>query len=120
MGEAKVVFLGIVTLGAGLGLLPAAFSPWLVLAPMGLIVFGFSVIGPAAQSLMSQAAPENLKGGVMGLAQSFASAARIVGPAWAGLVFADIGLHWPYFIGAMLLVPVSLATLPLLRRPPPA
>lgn len=116
MGEGRVVFLGIVTLGAGLGTLPMAFSPWWVLAPMGLIVFGFSVIGPAAQSLMSQAAPENLKGGVMGLAQSFASAARIAGPAWAGFVFAEMGLHWPYFIGAMVLALVSLGALPLLRR----
>ncbi len=119
-GEAQTVLIGIVTLGLGLALLPAAFDPWLVLGPMALIVFGFSVIGPAAQSLMSQCAPDDLKGGVMGLAQSFASAARIAGPAWAGAVFAGIGPHSPYFIGAALLVPVALATLPLLRRPAPA
>jgi DHA1 family tetracycline resistance protein-like MFS transporter len=117
LGEARVVFLGIVTLGVGLGLLPAATTPWLVLVPMALIVFGFSVIGPAAQSLMSQAAPDNVKGGIMGLAQSFASAARIAGPAWAGFVFAEVGLHWPYFIGAMMLAAVTVAALPLLRRP---
>ncbi len=115
-GEARTVVIGIVTLGFGLGLLPTAFTPWLVLAPMALIVFGFSVIGPSAQSLMSQSAPADLKGGVMGLAQSFASAARIAGPAWAGAVFAGIGPHWPYLIGAMMLVPVALAALPLLRQ----
>jgi DHA1 family tetracycline resistance protein-like MFS transporter len=117
LGEARTVLLGILTLGLGLALLPAAVTPWLVLGPMGLIVFGFSVIGPATQSLMSQVAPAELKGGVMGIAQSFASAARIAGPAWAGAVFAGIGLHWPYFIGAILLVPVALAALPLLRAP---
>ena len=111
------MLLGILTLGLGLELLPAAVTHWLVLGPMGLIVFGFSVIGPATQSLMSQVAPAELKGGVMGIAQSFASAARIAGPAWAGAVFAGIGLHWPYFIGAILLVPVALAALPLLRAP---
>lgn len=116
-GEARTVLIGIVTLALGLGLLPAAFSPWLVLGPMGLIVFGFSVIGPASQSLMSQVAPPDLKGGVMGVAQSFASGARIAGPAWAGQAFAGIGLHAPYFIGAIMLVPVALAALPLLRRP---
>jgi DHA1 family tetracycline resistance protein-like MFS transporter len=64
---------------------------------------------------MSQTAPADLKGGVMGLAQSFSSGARIAGPAWAGAVFAGIGPHWPYFIGAMMLIPVALAALPLLR-----
>lgn len=116
-GEARVVLIGVVTLGLGLALLPAAHAPLLVYGPMALIVFGFSVIGPAAQSLMTQCAPADLKGSVMGIAQSFASAARIAGPAWAGAVFAGIGLHWPYFIGAMMLVPVALAGLPLLRRP---
>jgi DHA1 family tetracycline resistance protein-like MFS transporter len=117
LGEARTVVLGIVTLALGLGLLPAAGTPWLVLLPMGLIVFGFSVIGPATQSLMSQVAPADLKGGVLGVAQSFASAARIAGPAWAGAVFAGIGPHWPYFIGALLLFPVALAALPLIRTP---
>lgn len=116
LGEARTVMLGIVTLALGLALLPAAFTPWLVLGPMGLIVFGFSVIGPATQSLMSQTAPPDLKGSVMGVAQSFASGARIAGPAWAGQAFAGIGLHAPYFIGAIMLVPVALAALPLLRQ----
>ncbi len=116
LGEPRAVLLGVVTLALGLGTLPAAVSPWLVLAPLGLIVFGFSVIGPTIQSLMTQAAPDDLKGGVMGLAQSFASAARIAGPAWAGFVFAGLGPHWPFIIGGLLLVPVALATLPLLRR----
>ena len=62
-------------------------------------------------------APADLKGGVLGVAQSFASAARIAGPAWAGAVFAGIGPHWPYFIGALLLIPVALAALPLIRTP---
>lgn len=115
-GEPGTVVLGIVTLGLGLALLPTSFTPWMVLAPMGLIVFGFSVIGPAVQSLMTQVAPDDLKGGIMGIAQSFASAARIAGPAWAGQVFGLFGPHWPYFIGAMMLVPVALAALPLLRH----
>lgn len=115
-GEAKVVVIGVVTLGLGLGLLPAAYTPWLVLGPLALIVFGFSVLGPASQSLMTQAAPPDLKGGVMGVAQSFASAARIVGPAWAGQAFEILGPQSPYFISAAILVPVALAALPLLRR----
>lgn len=119
-GEAKVIVIGIVTLGLGLALLPAAFTPWLVFGPLALIVFGFSVIGPTSQSLMSQVAPPDLKGGIMGLAQSFASAARIGGPAWAGQVFGLLGPHWPYFIGAAILVLVTLAALPLLRRTAPA
>lgn len=116
IGEPGTVVLGIVTLGLGLALLPTSATPGMVYGPMGLIVFGFSVIGPAVQSLMTQVAPDNLKGSVMGVAQSFASAARILGPAWAGQAFARLGPHWPFFLGAIMLIPVALATLPLLRR----
>ncbi len=115
-GEARTALIGIVTLAIGLGTLPAASTPWLVALPLGLVVFGFSVFGPAVQSLMTRHAADDQKGAIMGVAQSFASAARIAGPAWAGYVFAGLGIHWPYIISGLLLAPVALAVLPLMRK----
>jgi DHA1 family tetracycline resistance protein-like MFS transporter len=115
-GEPRTVLIGILTLGLGLATLPAATTPLLVLLPLGLVVFGFSIFGPAVQSLMTQHAGEDRKGAIMGVAQSFASAARIAGPAGAGYVFAGLGVHWPYIIIGLLLAPVALAVLPLIRK----
>jgi DHA1 family tetracycline resistance protein-like MFS transporter len=119
-GEARSAFLGVAMLACGLGLLPLAVTPWLVLAPLFLVVGGYSVIGPATQSLMTKVAPPDLKGGVMGFAQSCYSAARIGGPLWAGFVFVHGGPGWPYVIAAVALVPVALAVRPLFRQPAPA
>ncbi len=115
-GEARTALIGVVILGLGLVTLPAATTPWLVLIPLGLVVFGFSVFGPAVQSLMTQHAAEDQKGAIMGVAQSFASAARIAGPALAGYVFVGIGIHWPYFISGLLLIPVAMGVLPIIRK----
>jgi len=115
-GEPRTVLTGVLTLGLGLATLPVATTPLLVLLPLGLVVFGFSVFGPAVQSLMTQHAAEDRKGAIMGVAQSFASAARIAGPAGAGYMFAGLGIHWPYIIIGLLLAPVALAVLPLMRK----
>ncbi|MEX2616938.1 MAG: MFS transporter [Alphaproteobacteria bacterium] len=120
LGEARAVFVGVVLLGLGMGTLPFAVTPYLVLLPLLLVVVGFSIIGPAIQSLMIQVAPQDVKGGVMGLAQSTASAARIGGPAWAGFVFAAIGADSPYFIAGLALLPVAVMVVPLIRRIPAA
>ncbi len=116
LGEAKSVFVGITMLALGLGLLPLCDTPLIVLAPLFLVVAGYSVIGPAIQSLMTKVAPADLKGGVMGFAQSSYSAARIGGPLWAGFVFVQAGAGWPYYIAGIALIPVALAVLPLVRR----
>lgn len=120
LGEAQAVFVGVILLALGMGTLPFAVTPYLVLIPLLLVVVGFSIIGPAIQSLMIQVAPQDVKGGVMGLAQSTASAARIGGPAWAGFVFAAVGADWPYYIAGLALLPVALMVVPLIRRVPAA
>jgi DHA1 family tetracycline resistance protein-like MFS transporter len=120
LGEARAVFIGVVLLAVGMGTIPFAITPYLVLIPLLLVVVGFSIIGPAIQSLMIQVAPQDVKGGVMGLAQSTASAARIGGPAWAGFVFASAGADWPYYIAGLALLPVAVMVVPLIRRLPAA
>lgn len=115
-GEPRTALIGVVTLGLGLATLPAASTPLLVLLPLGLVVFGFSVFGPSVQSLMTQHAADDQKGAIMGVAQSFASGARIAGPALAGYAFVGWGIHWPYFISGFLLIPVALAVLPLIAK----
>ena len=42
--------------------------------------------------------------GVLGLGQAFAGSGRIAGPALAGVVFASIGIDWPFFFGAAAMI----------------
>ena len=47
---------------------------------------------------------------MLGLGQAFAGSGRIVGPALAGVVFAWIGINWPFFFGAFAMVIMALAS----------
>ena len=115
-GESRLMLAGIALISLGLGGLPFSGSVWMALLPLTAISVGFGLQNPAMQSLISRAAPHNLQGGALGAAQSVASFARILGPAWGGAVFVSLGPDWPYFIGALALAPVLLIALPLVRR----
>ena len=115
-GESRLMVAGIALIALGLGGLPFAGGVWLALLPLGAISVGFGLLNPAMQSLVSRASPANLQGGALGAAQSVASFARILGPAWGGAVFVALGPDWPYLIGALGLAPMLLIALPLIRR----
>ncbi len=105
IGEVRVVGLGIVTLALSAITLALANSTEMVLLSMFFLAIGMGFHNPAMQSLMSQRAPENFKGGVLGAAQSCGSLARIAGPALAGLAFEHVSITAPLWIGALVLVP---------------
>ena len=44
----------------------------------------------------------------MGVARSATTMARVLGPAWAGMLFAVLGMDWPYFGGAIVMALVVL------------
>ncbi len=116
IGESRLVLIGLFTLAIGLAGLPYVPEPiWLVL-PIALLSIGFGFANPSLQSLISRAAPENLRGGTMGVAQSANSLGRILGPAWAGYAFLAVGVAAPFVSGAVLLIPVLIVTAILARR----
>ena len=83
---------------------------WLLL-PFALLFIGFGFANPSLQSLISRTAPESMRGGAMGIAQSASSLGRILGPAWAGYAFVSIGVAWPFFSGTAILVPIIFVTI---------
>jgi len=110
IGESRLVLIGLFTLAVGLAGLPYVPEPiWLVL-PIALLSIGFGFANPSLQSLISRAAPDNLRGGTMGVAQSANSLGRILGPAWAGYAFLAVGVAAPFLSGALLLIPVLIVT----------
>ena len=103
-GEMRVIILGLCGLVAGFALMPVASGMSLLLVATALLAGGFGLCNPALNSLISRRASSDSQGAVLGVAQSGASLARILGPAFAGAVFSSLGRHAPYIIGALMLL----------------
>ena len=109
-GEARVVVLGLCGLVIGFAAMPLAQNMTVLLVATALLAGGFGLCNPALNSLISRRASSESQGAVLGMAQSCASLARILGPAFAGMVFGTWGRHAPYLIGAaLLLIAIAIA-----------
>jgi DHA1 family tetracycline resistance protein-like MFS transporter len=115
LGEGRLVLLGALALCVGLALIPVVSSLVLLLVAMGLLALGAGLVNPSLSSLISLAAGKETQGSVLGLSQSAASLARILGPVWAGLVFAGFGRDWPFISGAVIMALVLILALRLPR-----
>jgi MFS transporter, DHA1 family, tetracycline resistance protein len=115
-GEARLVTAGAAIIGLGLLGLAFAASLWAVLVVTGLLAIGMGLLNPSVTSLVSRVAGADERGGVLGVSQSAASLARILGPALAGAVFTLWGRNAPYYVGAVLMAAVVAMALKLPRR----
>lgn len=115
-GERRLLIQGAVALAIGLGVLPFVASLPLLLVSMALIAYGAGVTNPSLGSLISLAAGKTMRGGTLGVSQSAASLARILGPAFAGAIFALLGRNAPYVAGAAIMLVVLALAVRLLRR----
>jgi MFS transporter, DHA1 family, tetracycline resistance protein len=118
-GESLLVRQGAVALGLGLLAIPFVHSLIPLLAAMALLAYGAGVSNPSLASLISLKSKEEELGSTLGVSQSAASLARILGPALAGLVFAVFGRSGPFLAGAAIMLGVLLLAwrLPRATRP---
>ena len=109
LGEAKLVPLGLVVMGAGLATIPFVPSVgWLYLVGP-VIAVGNGLAFPSFTSLYSQACLSEKAGELMGESQSMATTGRIIGPLWAGWTLDHIGLASPFVIaGVMMFIGLGL------------
>ncbi len=107
-GEARLIGQGSVALCLGLLLIPFSDNLVLLAVSMAVATYGFAVTSPAFNSLISLHVGESEQGGVMGVTRSATTMARVLGPAWAGLLFAVLGKDWPYFGGALVMAGVFI------------
>jgi len=103
-GEEQVVVTGNLFIVAGLALLPFATAIPMLAAATSLLALGLGMTQPALNSLISRQAGGHEHGEVMGVAQSTGSLARILGPAFAGMLFGAFGRNAPFFAGAVVMV----------------
>ena len=106
-GEANLIVQGAVALAIGMIMIPFSTSVVPLIVAMTVVAYGFSVINPALNSLISLRTPSNEQGMMMGVARSATTMARVVGPAWAGILFAQLGKEWPYYAGLVLMLLVA-------------
>jgi len=106
-GEARLVVQGAVALAVGIALIPFSTNVVVLVIAMSIAGYGFSVISPSLNSLISLQSSEDEQGGIMGVARSSSTMARFIGPAWAGLLFGVLGRDWPYFGGALVMIVVA-------------
>jgi multidrug resistance protein len=104
LGEVRVLQLGALALALGQALLPLPTS----LLPLGLVIalvpIGTSMLFPATTSQLSRHAPAGHVGQTLGVQQAIGGVARMIGPIWAGATFQHLGLAWPFWLAAMLML----------------
>ncbi len=98
-GERQLIPTGLFCMIFGLGLLPYSPNVKVLMLVLVLLAFGNGMANPTMSSLISQMAGPADQGSVLGVAQSTASLARILGPVWGGFTFDAFGLQYPYLSG---------------------
>lgn len=112
------VFL--ILLGILLGMAALRFGNyWTLLAVMPVVVFGFAMVTPTLQSMVSKQAPADRQGAVMGINQAASALARVIGMA-VGPILLGANLYLPYLTTAALMIFVMATMIARLPFGPPA
>lgn len=98
-GEEKTIVIGLVSLAAGMVLLPLCSGLVTLVMFTGLIMAGASLINPCINTLASKRADPDHQGAAMGLIGSFNSAGRVLGPVAGGFAYV-ISMSLPYLSSA--------------------
>jgi DHA1 family tetracycline resistance protein-like MFS transporter len=119
LGEKVMSIAGTILMTVGLaliGLSGYSESTTMLYGVLPVAVVGFSAVTPSLQSLLSRHTAASDQGGILGLGQSFAALARILGP-YLGMKLKGIDIVIPYWVGAAIMGLSIFLTLAL-RRPP--
>lgn len=122
IGERRVVLVGLAGEGIGyavLGVVGAIIhAPWLLAVGVLFWATAEATTSPALTGLLSASVSDTEQGWLMGGLTSMNSAARVVGPLLAGLLYSGLGHAAPYWFGAIVIVTAIFLAQPLLRFQP--
>ena len=112
VGEHRVVPAAIFVMAIALAGVAISPSVALMMAAIGVLAMGMGFNSPSMLSMVSRLADPADQGGTLGVSQSLASLARIVGPLWGGFVFDRFGHTVPFYTAsALMLVACVLSVL---------
>ena len=109
--------LTVAVMGAGLWVMADASTLIATLVAMTLLSTAHSIFSPVSTALVSRYAQPTERGMLLGLFQGVGSLGRVLGPAYAGAMFVQLGVGAPYLIGAVLMVPCLMLAVQVVRRP---
>jgi DHA1 family tetracycline resistance protein-like MFS transporter len=101
-GERSLLLAGCALAAIGLGALPAAASWGAIYGCAFGLACGHGLSQPSVASLISKAAAVDAQGGTLGVSQSAASFARVLGPLLGGWLFQEVAPGSPYVVAAAL------------------
>ena len=110
IGELAALRIGLICLTVGLLFIVFAVNWWQLALVAMIFSFGTGISRPVLSSLVTQVAPPNRKGGVIGVASSIESFTRILAPIAGGWIIGGLHPNYIGYVGAgMGLVGVILA-----------
>ena len=111
LGESRALLVGLVSSAIGLFVI-AWVDTWWKLFPVALFLsFGTGLTRPTITSLVTKAAPEDRRGGVLGVTSSLESFSRIVAPITGGWIIGSLHPTWLGYVGGALGVVAILIAL---------
>ncbi|MDZ4363955.1 MFS transporter [Brevundimonas sp.] len=115
-GQAPMLAVGMAITVVCIGLQPFSTGGTMTIVLMSLSAVGQSVAWPNVSALISETADQQRQGQILGLNNATGALARVIGPLCAGLSFADVSIHAPFFQGALVVLPAVWLALAAGRR----
>lgn len=116
LGETAMLLGGTVLLAVGLVWLAQVQGMTGLLGASALLALGHGISNPALSTLVSRQAAEHAQGQVLGVNQSMASLARVIGPVLGGLAFEKGSEFAPFLSSAAIVAIGALVALHVHRR----
>jgi MFS family permease len=113
-GRMLAIGMGVTCVCSALQPFSPAGSVTIVL--MSLTAIGQSVAWPNVSALISRTADPDKQGAILGINNAMGALARVVGPFCAGLAFAGVSIHGPFWLGAIVVAPAILLAVEAARR----
>jgi len=104
-GQGTMLAIGMGVCLVGQALQPFSTHPAMVIALMCLTAIGQSVAWPNVSALISETAPDDRQGQILGLNNATGALARVAGPFCASLAFSKISIDGPFVLGALIVAP---------------
>ncbi|MDV3347364.1 MFS transporter [Leptothoe sp. LEGE 181152] len=115
-GESNLFIWGLFTYSIAMMLLPTSRSLLNILLSLSVICLGYSLCRVVAVSLLSQSVSARQQGKVFGLTDSAIALATIISPLLAGYMFTAWGTSWPFWVGPILIIVVSLLSVRIIMQ----
>ncbi len=116
IGEHRLVPAAILLMAVALAGHALAPTVPVLMAAMGVLAMGMGFNSPSILSVISRLADPADQGGTLGVSQSLASLARIVGPIWGGFVFDRFGPTVPFYTSAALMLAACVLSVVVFRK----